>query len=77
MADLLGGGVQEHVAVLGGRAARAPGLEEILHADADFALYPADGLLQHTGVHRIGLVDGDWILQPLVVIKHGNSVICL
>ena len=45
MADFLGRGMQKHVAILGGRAARSPGLEKILQADTDFPFDPADGLL--------------------------------
>ena len=71
-ADLFGGGVEEHVAVLGG-AARAPGLEEVLHADADLAFDAADGLLEHAGKDGIGLFDGDGELELFVGVVHGGA----
>jgi len=71
VADLLGCGVEQHVAIFG-RTARAPGLEEILQADADLALHAADRLLQLAGEDRIGLLDPDRVLQSLVEIVHAQ-----
>lgn len=70
MADLLGRGVEEHVAILAVGCAAAPSLEEILHADADFALDAADRLLEHAGEDRVGIAHANGILQALVMIVH-------
>jgi hypothetical protein len=53
MANFLGGDVQQHVAVLVVRPARAPGLKEILHAIPDLALDAADGLLRLSCKQRV------------------------
>ena len=62
MADFLGGRIEQEVAIPG-ISARAHGLEEILHAHTDFALDPADGLLQGASEERIGRIHDHRILQ--------------
>jgi len=52
---------------------RAEGLEEVLEHHADLALDPADGLLEHPGEGRIGPLDADRVLKPIVVIEHRPS----
>ena len=69
---LFGRRVEQHVAVLRRRAASAPGLEEVLHADADLAFDAADRLLQHACKNRIGLADLDRVLKTLFTKKHGS-----
>jgi hypothetical protein len=69
VADLLGAGVQQHVAVLH-RAARAPALEHVLQADADLAFDAADRLLQGAGEDRVRTFDAHRILQLAVHVEH-------
>jgi hypothetical protein len=68
--DLLGAGVQQHVAVLL-RPAAPPGLEQILVHHAHLALGPADRLLEHASEHGVGLVDADGVRELLVMMEHG------
>ena len=70
VANFLGCGVHQHVAVFRVRPARAPGLEKVLHANAYFAFHAPDRLLQHAGKNRIGCFDLDGILKTFVVIEH-------
>src|SRR4051812_36321718 len=75
VADLFGRGIKQDVAILG-RPPCAPGLEEILKADADLAFDAADGLLQLAGEDRIGLLDPDRILQSFVEVVHAQLLLC-
>jgi hypothetical protein len=70
VAHLLGAGRDEHVAVLG-RAAVPPALEEVLRHDAQLALGPADGLLEHAREDRVGLVDPHGVRQVAMMEEHG------
>ncbi len=54
------------------RPARTPGLEEVLHADADLAFHAADRLLQHAGEHQVGCLDLDGILEAPVMVEDGG-----
>lgn len=49
---------------------RAEGLEEVLQGDANLALNATDGLLEGFGKGGIRLLDGDFVLQLAVVVKH-------
>ena len=69
VAQLLGRGHHQHVAVLG-VPARAHRLEEVLHGDADLALDAADGLLEMLGEDRVGLVHADLVLELGGVVEH-------
>jgi len=73
MAQFLGGGVHQQVAELR-VAARAAGLEEILHCDTDLTLHATDGLLQGTGEQRVRGVDANGILKLVVGIEHDASI---
>jgi hypothetical protein len=70
--NFLGACVEQHIAVLG-RAARIPGLKQVLEAHAHLALDAADGLLQHAGKGGIGLLDADFVLGAFIVVKHGKG----
>src|SRR4051812_35307087 len=61
-------------AIFGGRPARAPSLEEVLQADADFSFDPAYGLLKLTGEQRIRRFNTDWILEALIMKVHGSTL---
>jgi hypothetical protein len=73
MADLLRGGIEEHVTIFGRGGTVAPSLKEILETDADFTFDPADRLLKHAGVDRVRALDPDRILQALVVEIHRRA----
>ena len=71
--DFLGTGFQKQVAIFRG-AARAPGLEEVLQAHANFSLDPADRLLKSFGKKRIRAINPNLILKlSSVVVEHGFS----
>jgi len=62
VADFFGCRMKQHVTVFRSWTASAPGLEEVLHANSDFAFDAADGLLEHAGKDWVGRVDLNWIL---------------
>ena len=72
VADLLGGDVQEHVAVLG-RAAAVPPLEEVGHHHADLAPLAAEHLLHLLGEDGVRGVGLGVVLEPLGVGEHLRS----
>lgn len=66
VADFFGSRMKEHVAVLRGWTTSAPGLEEVLHMNADFPFHAANGLLQHSGKDWVRGTDLHGILKTLV-----------
>src|SRR5829696_3650159 len=69
MPDLLGGGVHEHVAVLG-RPAAVPPLEEVGHHDADLAPLASEELLHLPGEDGVWVVGLGVVLELLGVEEH-------
>ena len=69
VADFLGRRIQQHIAIFR-RATRAPGLEKILQANANFTFDAANRLLKLPREDRIGSCYFHWILKPLVKIVH-------
>jgi hypothetical protein len=53
------------------RPAEVPGLEEVLHADADLALDAADRLLEHLREERVRAIDPNVVPELAVGVEHG------